>query len=547
MKKYHIELLIGIPFIILLFFIIMTYVKNPEINNLPYYTFRTLLRISVTYLISLGVGLFFGLMAAMNKTASKILIPIFDIGQSIPILGYFPAAVLFLIALFPIAGMEMAAIFLLFTSMEWAIFFGVVGAVKNIPANVVEAAKVFGIKGFNYIRHVVLPAITPAIIAASTLAWGDGWFFMIASEYISYGGKVYALPGLGSYLAKAAYVYNDLGLASVLLVLITSIVVIINHFTWHRLTEKLSASGHRPIFKFPHVEIPHTEKKTSKRQWMHLPRFYFRQKIVFPIKFGKYTKIQRAIGYAFVFILIISFIYFFYHKIPSFKSIKEAILVPEIFNLPFYIFLTMSRLTIAFVISLTIAIVMGILAAENRKFAMIFFPLYDIGQCVPILALFPIVFVYLSQFLGGTLGLEITAIVVLVADMIWYMFLNIVSAIKTIPQETKEVSKMYGLKGWKRIRHVILPSIMPAIVTGSILSWATGWNTVIFAEYMPHGDQVLSLPGLGYLLDKTAYEQGNTIFLIFLLFIIASIVLLMEKFIWRRLLEKCEKYEAIET
>jgi NitT/TauT family transport system permease protein len=542
--KNFIELLAGFFLIFLLFILIIHFMKNPEIQNLPYYTFRTLLRITITYFISLAFGLFFGILAATNKTASKILVPIFDIGQSIPILGYFPAAILFLLTLFQGSeiGLELAAIFLLFTSMEWAIFFGVIGAVKSIPSNVVEAARVFGLKGLDYIKHVILPAITPALIAASTLAWGDGWFFMIASEYISYGGKTYSLPGLGSYIAKAAYEYGDLNLAIALLVLTTFIIVVINHFTWHRLTERVSTLGYRPIFKFPPPE-----KKISKRMWLHFPRFYFRHKIVFPVKFGEYTKIQKSITTAFVLFLIFSFIFFFYRAIPSLQTIKQAIFVPELSNLPFYILFTLTRLFIAFIISLTIAIAMGILAAENRKFAMIFFPLYDIGQSVPLLALFPIIFVYLSRVFGGILGLEITAIVMLVADMIWYLFLNIVSAIKTIPEETKEVSKLFGLKGWNRIKHIVLPSIIPAIVTGSILSWATGWNTVIFAEYMPYGKEVLSLPGLGSFLDRTAYEQGNTILLLFLLFIISAIVILMENLIWKKLVEKTEKYETIEV
>jgi len=127
--------------------------------------------------------------------------------------------------------------------------------------------------------------------------------------------------------------------------------------------------------------------------------------------------------------------------------------------------------------------------------------------------------------------------------MIWYMFLNIVVAVKTLPEETREVSKIFGFKGMKKIRHIILPAILPAIVTGSILAWGTGWNTVIFSEYMPHGKEVLSIPGLGSFLSKEGYEEGNTILLILILFIISSIVILMGRFVWRKLLSKTEKYE----
>jgi len=292
------------------------------------------------------------------------------------------------------------------------------------------------------------------------------------------------------------------------------------------------------------------------------------------------------------------------------------------------------------------------------------------------LALFPVLFITLSRTFGGVIGLEITSIVMLVLDMIWYMFLNIVSAIRNIPSEIREVGKLFGFKGLKRITHVVIPCILPAIVTGSILSWGTGWNTIIFSEYMPYGaptiylepttinqtymvgqnfnvslyvsdvaslytwqtqvnfnlshlqcinvsegdflrsagetqfyegeinntsgsigpinstllesgrgvngsgqlaiinfqvlqpgnseislsegktkmldsnlriipeSKVYSLPGLGSYLDKTGYLYGNTVLLILLLAIIATIVLLMEALVWRRLLRKFEKYHA---
>jgi NitT/TauT family transport system permease protein len=121
--------------------------------------------------------------------------------------------------------------------------------------------------------------------------------------------------------------------------------------------------------------------------------------------------------------------------------------------------------------------------------------------------------------------------------------LNVVSAVKSIPEETREVSKIFGFKGINRIRHIIIPAILPALITGSLLSWGTGWNTIIFAEYMPYGKEPLSVSGLGSLLSKEGYEKGNTIMLVFILFIISTIIILMEKFIWDKLLSTTKKYE----
>jgi NitT/TauT family transport system permease protein len=534
--------ILGILFLIVLYAIIMSSVKNPEIQNLPYYTFRTLLRITVTLAISLVFGLSFGILVSMSKKASMIITPTFNIMQSIPILGYFPAVIILLISLFPgrQVGLELASIFLLFTSMVWAIFFGVVGAVKSIPLNIIDAAKAFNIKGLRFITNVIIPAIIPAIIAGSILAWCDGWFFMIAAEYITYGGQNYPLPGLGYFLAKSAYVYKDTNLAIAILVLITAIVIFINHFTWHRLMEKVSSTGYMPMFRLGLFNLKHEKKIVRKNIRFH---FKFRHKILLASKHRGYSLKQKIIAGFIVFLIFLIAIYTINKGILNLKVIEESIFIPEIYNIPTYTFFTLSRLTIAYLISLAFAISMGVLAAEHKKFAMIFYPIYDIGQAIPILALFPILFIYLSQIFGGKLGLEITAITMLVFDMIWYMFLNVVSAVKSIPEETREVSKIFGFKGINRIRHIIIPAILPALITGSLLSWGTGWNTVIFAEYMPYGKEPLSVSGLGSLLSKEGYEEGNTIMLVFILFIISTIIILMEKFIWDKLLSTTKKYE----
>jgi len=552
--KQAVAFIAGLLVIVVMYWLVMNFVKNPEISSLPYYTFRTLLRITITLGISIAWGVSFGILASTNKTASIILVPFIDLLQSVPILGYFPVVILFFISLFQGSeiGIEISAILLLFTSMAWAIFFGVVGAIKGIPTNIVESAQSFGLTGFKYMRHVIIPAIVPALISGATLAWCDGWFFMIAAEYVMYQGNIYSVPGLGYYLAKAAYVYNDLKLSGILLVLITAIVLYLNFLIWHRLMEGASTGTYKPAIK---MDLSGVGKLGAlSPSWLHLGDRVHRPKslILFSKWLKRYTRLEKVIAIVLSLVAISFIIYFIAGRIPSIEEFQKAFADPEFANLPVYTVLTLGRLGVAYVISLGIALGMGILAAEHKKVAAIFYPIYDIGQAVPILALFPIFFVTFSRAFGGAFGLEITAIVVLVLDMIWYMFLNVVSAVKSIPSEIKEVGHLFGFKGLKRVTHLVIPAILPAIVTGSILSWGTGWNTIIFAEYMPYeleitGGQPLTLPGLGSYLDKTGYlppPKGNPIRLFFLLSLIAAIVLLMEGLVWRRLLRKFEKYRV---
>jgi len=527
----------------------MSYHK--EIGFLPLYTFSTVSRIIITLFISVAWGVSFGIFAATNKWASLILTPFIDLLQSIPILGYFPMVIGFLFALGPL-GIELSVIILLFTSMAWAIFFGVLGAIRAIPTNVVESAQSFGLTGWRYIRHVVLPAITPAVISGANLAWCDGWFFMIAAEYIQYKEKVVTPPtgGLGTLLARAAYEWQDMNVAIILLIFITFIVVYFNTLTWHRLIERASTGTFKPVFRMDLSGVGQLgfAKATS---WLHFGRLHWPKSFsIAAQRLRKYSRIEKIIALVLALLAVFFVLYMVFGQFPTLAMIRGGFGEPpaeQLGSLPLLIALTVGRLTIAYGISLAVAIGMGVLAAEHKRFAAVFYPLYDIGQGVPILALFPVLFLGLKELLGiPEIALELTCIIMLVLDMIWYMFLNIVSAVKNIPTEIKEVSQLLGFKGLKRITHIIIPSILPSIVTGSILSWGTGWNTIIFAEYMPSTGETLplSVSGLGSLLDKAGYEFGNTVVLIFLLGIVAVIVLSMEGLIWRRLLRKFEKYHV---
>ncbi|MGA9387988.1 MAG: ABC transporter permease subunit [Candidatus Bathyarchaeia archaeon] len=552
MRRYLVSFIAGLLILIVMTWLIVTFMPYPEIKNLPLYTLSTVSRIAITLLVSVVWGVSFGILAATNKWASLILTPFIDLLQSIPILGYFPMVIGFLFALGPL-GIELSVMVLLFTSMAWAIFFGVLGAIRGIPTNVAESSRSFGLTGWKYIRHVIWPAITPSVVSGANLAWCDGWFFMIAAEYIQYKNKIVTPPsgGLGYLLAKAAYQYGDMNLAVVLLIFITFIVVYFNTLTWHRLMERASTGTFKPVFR---LDLSGVGKLGIARasSWLHFGRLHWPKSFsIVSQRLRKYTHIEKIIAAILALSSVAFVLYTVSGQFPTFDIIRAGFSQPpaeELKQLPMLTALTMGRLVIAYGISLVAAIGMGVLAAEHKKFAAIFYPLYDIGQGVPILALFPVLFIGLNQVIGDQrIALELTCIIMLVLDMIWYMFLNIVSAVKNIPTEINEVGQLLGFKGVKRITHIVIPSILPAIVTGSILSWGTGWNTIIFAEYLPSTGSTgppTSIPGIGSLLDKAGYQYGNTVILVFMLAVVAVIVLLMEGFVWRRLLRKFERYHV---
>jgi NitT/TauT family transport system permease protein len=551
LRRYLLKVAGGFALLAAMAYLIGTFSPYPEMKNLPLYTLTTVWRIFFTLVISVAWGVSFGVIAATNKTAGRIITPIVDILQSIPILGYFPLAIGFLYA-WGAWGIEISVILLLFTSMAWAIFFGVLGAISSIPSNVVDSSKSFGIKGWKYTRHIVLPAIAPAVVSGANLAWSDGWFFMIAAEYVQYQSKVVSPPsgGVGFLLAQAAYFYKDMNLAIVLLIFITTLVIVINSLTWHKLMDKANTGTFKPILS---IDLSGVGKLVAEQESsilnfgnIHMPKGF----TVINQRLRQYSRLERVILWCVLGGLLLYFIVTEYENFPTLSIVQQALSSPpaeQLGNLPMLILLTMSRLTVAYLISLVVAIGLGVLAAESKRAASLIYPIYDIGQGVPILALFPVIYLGLSGVVGSQrVALEITCIVMLVLDMIWYMFINVTSAIKNIPSEIKEVGSIFGFKGLHRITHLIIPSILPAIVTGSILSWGTGWNTIIFSEYLPSTDPsipAVSVPGLGSLLDMAGNQYGNTIVLLFLLVIICVIVLSMEGLIWRRLIKRFEKYK----
>lgn len=549
-RRYLASLIVGLVVLLIMTWLIMTLMPYPGIENLPLHALGTISRICITLVVSVIWGVSFGILAATNKWASLIVTPFVDLLQSIPILGYFPMVIGFLFAMGPL-GIELSVLVLLFTSMAWAIFFGVLGAIRGIPTNVVESSKSFGLTGRRYIRHVIWPAITPAVISGANLAWCDGWFFMIAAEYIQYGKDVVTPTyGLGVLLAKAAYELKDMNLAIVLLVFITFIVVYFNTLTWHKLMERASTGTFKPVFK---MDLSGVGKLGIARagNWLHFGRLHWPKSFsIASQRMRKYSHIEKLTAIVLALVAIFLVLYQVFGQFPTIDTLRNGLRqhpAEELVYLPWYILFTMGRLAGAYAISLVAAIGMGVLAAEHKRFAAVFYPLYDIGQGVPILALFPVVSLGLSQLIGNPgIALELTCTIMLVLDMIWYMFLNVVSAVKNIPTEINEVGQLFGFKGLKRVTHLVIPSILPAIVTGSILSWGTGWNTIIFAEYLPSTKTTIpvSVPGLGSFLDKAGYEYGNTVVLVIILAVIATIVLLMEGLVWRRLLRKFEKYHV---
>src|SRR3989449_7510048 len=194
-------------------------VLNPQAAfnaiQLPLYALFSTTRMILAYLLSLVFAITYGATAAANKKASVIMLPVLDVLQSVPILGFFPAAFVFCVVTFqgsPI-GIELAVVFLIFTSMAWNMAFGVYEALTTVPVDLEAAAASFGLRGMLRFRLLAFPAAFPKLVYNSILSWSNGWFFLVASETFTAFGGTYTRPGLGSFIANAGLVGGKHGIA----------------------------------------------------------------------------------------------------------------------------------------------------------------------------------------------------------------------------------------------------------------------------------------------------------------------------------------------
>lgn len=258
--------------------------------------------------------------------------------------------------------------------------------------------------------------------------------------------------------------------------------------------------------------------------------------------FSYTTSLKRhlsSIGIVVIFLVVLSILGFsFTATSPSLLNLNQLSLL-DILSATLH---TLVRLTAAYLICLVLSVPLALFITSTPKVERILLPLFDIIQSIPILAFFPLivlVFIKLDFFEGA-------AIFVLVMSMLWTLVFSMIGGLKTIPEDIKSASLIFHAKGFKKLRYITLPSIFPYIITGSLLSWAGGWNILIVAEvlhtYIPNGKSSQDLFGLGSLLVNSIYQGKNSIFLASIICMIILIGL-MNFFIWQKMLHFVERYK----
>jgi NitT/TauT family transport system permease protein len=508
-------------------------------SALPKYALFSVARIAAAYLISLIVTLVYAYFAAHNAKAERILIPLLDTLQSIPVLSFLPPVMVAVVALFPARqlGVELGCILLIFTGQVWNMTFSVYSSIKNVPVEMLEAAQVYRLSWWQKFVQLEMPYAAIGLVWNSMMSVAGGWFFLMACEMFVLGNRDLRLPGLGSYLQTAANAGDTRAIVWGVFTMI-AVIVLMDQTIW------------RPIiawsdkFKFEQVEASETPRSPILHLLRHskvltnagriavtpvreaLSLHFARRQASLPRvhpqrPWAKWT--ARALSI----LILLGLVY----AVVNMSLMVARVSASELRAISWAAAATFLRVEFVLILAGLWTIPVGVYIGLRPRLATVAQPIAQIAASVPATALFPIVLLALIR-LGG--GLGVGSIVLLLMGTQWYILFNVIAGASAIPTDLKEVCDVYRLSRIERWRKLLLPGIFPYLITGFVTASGGAWNASIVAEYFHFHGQTITTTGLGAVISR-ATDTGNFPALLAATIVMASIVVTVNRLLWRRL------------
>jgi NitT/TauT family transport system permease protein len=522
---------------------------DTSISLLPLYAGLSTLRMAVAYVLSLVFSLVYARAAAASRTAERVMLPVLDILQSIPILSFMPGVVLALAAAFPgrTIGLELAAILLIFTSQAWNLAFSFHQSLTTIPHELSEAADVYRLGIWRRFTRLELPFGAIALIQNSMMSWAGGWFFLMASEQFVLGANNLRLPGLGSYLAAAADAGDTRAIVWGIIALVT-VIVALDQVLWRPLV------AWSDKFKFEQSGGDASEswmldllRNSTVVAWLH-------DHTVVPIELSldrprkprtpmRFTfTIPRSVRVLFgLFVAGAAAALVIWGGFAAFRVVS-GLARTTWWTIFVATLATFGRTLAALVIATAWTVPFGVAVGTSPKWSRRLQPIVQVIASIPATALFSVLLLVLLELPGG---LNIAAIALMVLGTQWYILFNVIAGAMAIPSDLKEAAGVYGLTGWRRWRLLIIPAIFPYLVTGLITATGGAWNASIVSEYVIFAGRKISTTGLGALIAESADAQNFSLLLASTL-VMAAVVILGNRLVWRKLYRVAESRYRLE-
>ena len=454
--------------------------------KLPYYAARSLLRMFIAFFLSVVFTFVYATAAARRRRARLVLIPLLDILQSVPVLGFLAITITFFIALFPGSelGLECASIFAIFTSQAWNMTFSMYHSMITQPTELDEAARMFRLTKWERFWQLDVPGSMIGLVWNGMMSFGGGWFFLAASEAISVGNNKYTLPGIGSYVAAAVGKGNlgEVGLAIVVMIIM---VVGVNVLFW------------RPLVAWAEkfrVETSQAEQQPKSYVLNFLRQSSIPGYISRPLKpVGRgLDRATRPFGLA----------EYALHSSPHKRRAGDvvfAVLVGGLISWAVYRgvlyfgrtagfgqftrcfwlgFLTFARVAVVVVVSTLIWVPVGIKIGMSPRLSRYAQPVVQVLASFPAILLFPFAIVI---FLALGISLNFGGVLLMALGAQWYILFNVIAGASSIPTDLRELMAQFRVPWMQKWRELILPAIFPYYVTGGITAAGGAWNASIVA------------------------------------------------------------------
>lgn len=506
--------------------------------NLPGYALRTTLRMFAALFASLIFTFTYATLAAKSRWAEQILIPALDILQSIPIFGFLTFTVTFFMNLFPgqTLGVELAAVFAIFTSQAWNMAFSFYQSLTTLPNDLQEASRAFRLSPWQKFWRLDVPFAMPGLVWNTMLSMSGGWFFVVASEAITVGNTSFALPGIGSYVALALAQKNLLAIFYAILAMLI-VILLYDQLVFRPL---VAWSGKFRFETTAAAATPDPWMLKLIRQTRLFQAIFDKIGIVVGAVFRmrlsgsssvqvdenrKPSRIIDAFWFAMIAVLavyaawqIIGFVSTTLH----WSDLGTALLMG---------IYTMIRVVILMVIAALIWVPIGVWIGLRPKATRIAQPIAQFLAAFPANLLFP-PFVVAIVYFHVSPNIWLTPLMLIGTQ--WYILFNVIAGAAAFPGDMREAVANFRIRGWLRWRSVMIPGILPYFVTGAITASGGAWNASIVAEVASWGSTNLHAQGLGAYIAQ-ATTAGDTPRIVLGVAVMSAFVITFNRVLWRPL------------
>jgi NitT/TauT family transport system permease protein len=517
-----------------------TQVISLDPTNLPEYAMRTTLRMLAAMVASLTFTLIYGTLAAKSRRASVVLVPILDILQSVPVLGYISFTVTFFLALFPgrVLGAELAAIFAIFTSQAWNMTFSFYQSLRTVPRDLDEVSRGFHLTAWQRFWKLEVPFSMPGLIWNMMMSMSGGWFFVVASEAITVGNNTITLPGIGAYLAQAISDKNLHAIGWVILAM-TVVILAYDQFLFRPLVAwadkfrmENTSSGNAPeswlLDLMRRTRLIH--RGLIPLGWLianaaRLPLRWPSLRSLRP-RAARRRKPSRIADFAWGAFVILLTLYVVFRVV---VYVRTGVTLGEVGHVLVLGLITLLRVALLIALSSVIWVPIGILIGLRPALAEKIQPLAQFLAAFPANLLFPVFVIVIVHF---HLNPDIWLSPLIVLGTQWYILFNVIAGASAYPNDYREVASNFHIRGWQWWRKVMLPGIFPYYVTGAITASGGAWNASIVAEFVQWGNTKVVARGLGsYIAQTTA--AGDFPKIILGIAVMSLFVTLFNRTLWR--------------